>query len=609
MDLKTIREELSRLESLVGGWQAAAEVPAVERDLALELLRRLYEQLRFDAPGAPQPEEAGTGAVEVPESIDLDEMLALEPVAAAAVEESAAAADDDNEAEAVMKAEEAAAPAPGSPEARAAAAEEAAAETVEVVTATVDEERTDAAGKNVPETPAAEKTAPEEPATATSAAEEVKEVVEASPAEPVSEPVTPAVPAEPAESVQPAVEAAAAEPAVAAETAVEPAVVPAVTAEPAAAPAAAPAVAEAAAGSEAGEEEHHAGGRPRAVMGSLFGAEEPVVRHRHRQRVIMSLYGDGEPASGERLSGTGTVRKPAASVAERRMAGLRDEAAGEEARAVNPTGSQPAPAAAAEHSVEAAAVKGEAAGQRPESEPSAGQQTGPQNDVRNEPQTEQQTEPEVQPEVAAPEPQLENAAEAAASEPGAGEEEADPFVEVELAPDAIAEKAAPAPEQPEEPEAEPEPEFEPEPEPVQSHPAHASHSAGAVPHGAVPGAAPHAHPSAPLAAEGGAVLGEVINHDVRTLADTIAPPRDMASQIARSEPVTDLRRAIGINDRFLMIRDLFGGDADAYERAITALDGCSDLDECMIYIAENYAWNSSSDGARFLMELLERKYA
>ena len=105
------------------------------------------------------------------------------------------------------------------------------------------------------------------------------------------------------------------------------------------------------------------------------------------------------------------------------------------------------------------------------------------------------------------------------------------------------------------------------------------------------------------------MLGEVINHDVRTLADTIAPLRDMASQIARSEPVTDLRRAIGINDRFLMIRDLFGGDADAYERAITALDGCSDLDECMIYIAENYAWNSSSDGARFLMELLERKYA
>ena len=34
-----------------------------------------------------------------------------------------------------------------------------------------------------------------------------------------------------------------------------------------------------------------------------------------------------------------------------------------------------------------------------------------------------------------------------------------------------------------------------------------------------------------------------------------------------------------------------------------------DLDECMIYIAENYAWNANSDGAKFLMELLERKFA
>ena len=70
----------------------------------------------------------------------------------------------------------------------------------------------------------------------------------------------------------------------------------------------------------------------------------------------------------------------------------------------------------------------------------------------------------------------------------------------------------------------------------------------------------------------GAVLGEVINHNVQTLADTIAPPRDVASELRRSEHVTDLRRAIGINDKFLMIRDLFGGDAAAYEAAIGTLN-------------------------------------
>ena len=110
------------------------------------------------------------------------------------------------------------------------------------------------------------------------------------------------------------------------------------------------------------------------------------------------------------------------------------------------------------------------------------------------------------------------------------------------------------------------------------------------------------------AAAPGAVLGEVINHDVQTLADTIAPPRDRASELLRNEPVTDLRRAIGINDRFLFIRDLFGGDGAAYEAAIDALNGFDNLDDCMIYIAEHYAWNPNSDGAVLLMELLERKY-
>ena len=117
----------------------------------------------------------------------------------------------------------------------------------------------------------------------------------------------------------------------------------------------------------------------------------------------------------------------------------------------------------------------------------------------------------------------------------------------------------------------------------------------------------------PAAAEplptGGAVLGEVINHDVQTLADTIAPPRDIASELRRSEPVTDLRRAIGLNDKFLLIRDLFGGDGEAFERAIEILNGFEDLDDCMIFIAEHYAWNPNSDGAKLLMELLERKFA
>ncbi len=115
--------------------------------------------------------------------------------------------------------------------------------------------------------------------------------------------------------------------------------------------------------------------------------------------------------------------------------------------------------------------------------------------------------------------------------------------------------------------------------------------------------------STPAPASGGSVLGEVINHDVRTLSDTIEPPRDMASSLRRKTAISDLRQAIGINDKFLLIRDLFDGDSAAYEAAMQVLNDAESLDDCMIYLTENYAWNADSDGVRLLMDLLERKFA
>ncbi len=70
-----------------------------------------------------------------------------------------------------------------------------------------------------------------------------------------------------------------------------------------------------------------------------------------------------------------------------------------------------------------------------------------------------------------------------------------------------------------------------------------------------------------------------------------------------------MRQAVGINDRFLLIRDLFGGDSEAYESLMQRLNAFESLDDCVIYLTENYTWNANSDSVRLLMELLERKFA
>ena len=98
-------------------------------------------------------------------------------------------------------------------------------------------------------------------------------------------------------------------------------------------------------------------------------------------------------------------------------------------------------------------------------------------------------------------------------------------------------------------------------------------------------------------------LGDVIAKNVTTLADKMAEEQPTAAY----NRITDIRKAIGLNDKFLMIRDLFGGDVNLYEDTINHLNEYDDLDECMIFIVENFRWNPDSEGAKLLVSLLERK--
>ena len=99
-------------------------------------------------------------------------------------------------------------------------------------------------------------------------------------------------------------------------------------------------------------------------------------------------------------------------------------------------------------------------------------------------------------------------------------------------------------------------------------------------------------------------LGDLLGSKVTVLGDKLAAEEQPTTPFNR---ISDLRKAIGINDKFLMVRDLFGGNSDRYEATIETLNEFEDLDECMIYIVENFAWNPDSEGAKLLISLLERK--
>ena len=99
------------------------------------------------------------------------------------------------------------------------------------------------------------------------------------------------------------------------------------------------------------------------------------------------------------------------------------------------------------------------------------------------------------------------------------------------------------------------------------------------------------------------------------VADVLGSGRKVLGDMSQNESmptppmskISDLRKAIGINDKFIMLRDLFAGDEAQYNATIDALNSFASLDECMIYIVENFAWNPDSEGAKLIVSLIERK--
>lgn len=635
-----MRSELQKLSEIIDNWNTPQETAALERDLVLEKLRKLYDAVRFgaDADFAAVREDAAEEAVaepapaEIPVSIDLGEMLSLDPFAVEAQAEPDAAAKRDAvgeagadfesesfaevgtafesesvaEAGAVSESESVSEPEPetvpeskpefgseqtvepgvnfarhsepaeepaGEPEVVADSAEAFVAQSdSDGGTNPISEPEISAAEPVTESGPVAsepeselsiEETAPAEPVAGNAAEpaaeqsvplpETVREPEEASEkpefiAEPVVESATESFAESLSESVAESVSEPAAESVVGAHSEA--------VAEPAAESAAAPAPsvdAEQTSAQEApAKAEAHSAPGTQPIAPTLFELEEETVRHRHKQRVIMSLYNTEpaapapKPASVPALEPTG---KPVAGGKPAAEASFAQPAVAGSAS----SGSAASDSASAGTAAAGVSVSDATAGAALSATPF--------------------TAPVTEPAASATTPVgsvTTSLGSATTSAPG---------------PDAFASRTPVAAPQPKAAETtapdnagdDDEPDFE----------------------------------EITLEAKNtsGAVLGEVINHNVQTLADTIAPPRDVASELRRSEHVTDLRRAIGINDKFLMIRDLFGGDAAAYEAAIGTLNGFDDFDECMIYIAENYAWNANSDGAKFLMELLERKFA
>ena len=90
-----------------------------------------------------------------------------------------------------------------------------------------------------------------------------------------------------------------------------------------------------------------------------------------------------------------------------------------------------------------------------------------------------------------------------------------------------------------------------------------------------------------------------------------SPQTSLADQFGQ-QPIIDLNKEIGINERYLMTENLFGGDSQECTNAIHKLNEFENLVLAQEYLkkelSQKFNWSAKSNQVKRLFKLVERRY-
>lgn len=98
-----------------------------------------------------------------------------------------------------------------------------------------------------------------------------------------------------------------------------------------------------------------------------------------------------------------------------------------------------------------------------------------------------------------------------------------------------------------------------------------------------------------------------------SLNDRLKQNKTEVFESLKDTPIKDLRKAVGINDRFLFINDLFRGDEAMYERSIKTINSFSIYPEAEYWINRELkvkiGWDNDSSTVQYFDHLVKRRFS
>jgi hypothetical protein len=111
----------------------------------------------------------------------------------------------------------------------------------------------------------------------------------------------------------------------------------------------------------------------------------------------------------------------------------------------------------------------------------------------------------------------------------------------------------------------------------------------------------------------GKEINELVAEDTGSLNESLNEHKVEISEKLTGLPVKDLRKAIGINDRFLYINDLFRGDEAMYERSIKTINSFSIWPEAEYWVRRELktklGWVDDNETVKQFDQLIKRRFS
>lgn len=92
----------------------------------------------------------------------------------------------------------------------------------------------------------------------------------------------------------------------------------------------------------------------------------------------------------------------------------------------------------------------------------------------------------------------------------------------------------------------------------------------------------------------------------RSINDILTDQNKLEFKLS-NRPVESIKTAIGINDRFQYIRELFDGSPEKFADAVQTLDSKQNIKEAVDYLRHNFKWKKSETSLKFV-NLVKRRF-